>query len=132
MYSRLYTYYDIGNLDDATWFVGNYDITDATKYAGGSVATPYIALLPGETPTEAEDDDANAKQDKLTPIDYTDDNIVWHMQIDNPGTGATPARDGFYAISRLSLAYTTTGTSDAVGNVDPYKNAYVPTYTWTP
>ena len=72
MYSRQYVWWDATNSDDAAWFTGQTDTDGLTSPATITAAATAIA-------------------------DVGDSDIIFHMQVTNPVSTATPTYDGVYA-----------------------------------
>lgn len=82
LFSSLYTYYDSdtsSNAEDNNYFNGNWDITTQT---GAFTFT----------------DDVTGASD-VPQSDYHTGSILFHMQIKNPVSTATPEYDGFWTLA---------------------------------
>ena len=84
LHSRLYTWYDSTNTNDAKFFVGNYALDSLSN---SSTPPTYTETKSG------------------TPA-YANSDIVFHMQFANPVTSATPTYDGFHFVATTTITWT--------------------------
>jgi len=97
----LYTYYASGDTEDAKTIVGHFDYEAVKGSAYNYAASIDTAASPAGTAATA----STLLDSAGTPVDisYTEEDIVFQLQVKNDDAAATPVYDAMWVLARPSL-----------------------------